>query len=67
DVITVAHSAGIKIVLQIVTIPPLTGNLSILRAVDDTSWTSRIPGLPMIPLYGDNDLTIMKFIYALVE
>nr|GEW90596.1 hypothetical protein [Tanacetum cinerariifolium] len=24
-------------------------------------------GLPVMPLYGDNDLTIMKFIHALVE
>ncbi|GJR09943.1 hypothetical protein Tco_0792595 [Tanacetum coccineum] len=51
DVITVAHSAEIKIVLRIVTIPPSTGNLSILWAVDGTAWISRILGLPMIPLY----------------
>ncbi|GJS56648.1 hypothetical protein Tco_0651432 [Tanacetum coccineum] len=50
-----------------VTIPPSTGNLSILWAVDGTAWIFLRPGLPMMPLYGDEDLTIMKFIKALVE
>ncbi|GJT63277.1 reverse transcriptase domain-containing protein [Tanacetum coccineum] len=67
DVTTVAHSAGIKIVLRIVTTPPPTGNLSISWAVDGTAWISRIPGLPIMSLCGDNDLTIMKLIHAFVE
>ncbi|GKB23795.1 hypothetical protein Tco_0863196 [Tanacetum coccineum] len=50
-----------------VTIPPSTGNLSILWAVDRTAWIFLRSGLPMMPLYGDGDLTIMKFIKALVE
>ncbi|GKA11554.1 hypothetical protein Tco_0691100 [Tanacetum coccineum] len=66
DVVTVAHSAGIKIVLQIVTIPPSTGNLSIPWAVDSNAYISFISGLPMMPLYGDSDLMIMKFIHAFV-
>ncbi|GJU45871.1 hypothetical protein Tco_1203137 [Tanacetum coccineum] len=37
DVITVEHSAGIRIVLRIVTIPPSTGNLSIPWAMDGTA------------------------------
>ncbi|GKF51751.1 hypothetical protein Tco_0148218 [Tanacetum coccineum] len=53
--------------LRIVTIPPSTRNLSIPWAVDGTAWISLIPGLPMIPLYGDSDLTIMKFIHAFIE
>ncbi|GKE51190.1 hypothetical protein Tco_1486346 [Tanacetum coccineum] len=52
---------------RIVTIPPSTRNLSIPWAVDGTAWISLIPSLPMIPLYGDNDLTIMKLIHAFVE
>ncbi|GKC27876.1 hypothetical protein Tco_1035170 [Tanacetum coccineum] len=56
-----------EIVLRIVTIPPLTGNLIIPWVVDGTAWISLIPGLPIIPLYGDGDLTIKKFIHASVE
>ncbi|GJS38301.1 hypothetical protein Tco_0563344 [Tanacetum coccineum] len=67
DVTTMAHSAGINIVIRIVTTPPPIGNLSIQWAVDGTARISRIPGLPIMPLYGDNDLTIMKFIQAFVE
>ncbi|GJX80750.1 hypothetical protein Tco_0328899 [Tanacetum coccineum] len=35
--------------------------------VDGTAWILLTHGLPMIPLYGDGDLTTMKFIYAEVE
>nr|GEX25024.1 hypothetical protein [Tanacetum cinerariifolium] len=48
DVITDAHSVGINIVLQIVTIPPSTGNLSIPRTVDGTACIAFNPGRPMI-------------------
>ncbi|GKE54347.1 hypothetical protein Tco_1489503 [Tanacetum coccineum] len=67
DVVTVAHLVGIKIVLRIVTIPSSTENLSIPWAVDGTVWISLISGLLLIPLYGDSDLTIMKFIHAFQE
>ncbi|GJW96910.1 hypothetical protein Tco_0178718 [Tanacetum coccineum] len=47
--------------------PPTTRNFSISCAVDVNCLISLIPSLPMIPLYGDNDLTIMKLIHAFVE
>ncbi|GJS81624.1 hypothetical protein Tco_0748165 [Tanacetum coccineum] len=65
--VTILHSAGIKVLLRIVTIPPSTWNLSISWAVDGTAKIFLRPGRPMIPLYGDGDLTTMKFIVVLVE
>ncbi|GKG54108.1 hypothetical protein Tco_0557631, partial [Tanacetum coccineum] len=59
------RSAGL--VLRIVTTPPLTGNLIIPWAMDGTALISLIPGLPIMPLYGNGDLTIIKFIHASVE
>nr|GEX07525.1 hypothetical protein [Tanacetum cinerariifolium] len=45
-----------------VSIPPTKGNFNIPFAVDETACIFLSPGLPMIPLYGDDDLTITKFI-----
>nr|GEV83712.1 hypothetical protein [Tanacetum cinerariifolium] len=53
---TILHSAGVMALLQSVTIPPSTGNLSIPWVVDDTAWIFLRLGRPMIPLYGDGDL-----------
>ncbi|GJU45897.1 hypothetical protein Tco_1203163 [Tanacetum coccineum] len=39
-----------------VTLPPSTGNFSIPWAVDGTARIAEIPGLPIMPLYGDGDL-----------
>nr|GEY83920.1 hypothetical protein [Tanacetum cinerariifolium] len=64
---TILHSAGIMLLLRIVTIPPSTRNFIILLAVDGTAWIFLRPRMPMIPLYGDGDLTIMKLIRVLVE
>ncbi|GJT71296.1 hypothetical protein Tco_1030582 [Tanacetum coccineum] len=50
-----------------VTIPPSTGNFSIPWAVDGTARIADIPGLPIMPLYGDGDLITIKFIQAVVE
>ncbi|GJX53976.1 hypothetical protein Tco_0282345 [Tanacetum coccineum] len=50
-----------------VTIPPSTGNFSIPWAVDGTARIAEIPGLPIMPLYGDGDLITIKFIQAVVE
>ncbi|GJZ92587.1 hypothetical protein Tco_0664652, partial [Tanacetum coccineum] len=44
-----------------------TGNFSISLAVNGIAWILLTLGLPMIPLYGDDDLTTMKFIHAEVE
>ncbi|GJR61070.1 hypothetical protein Tco_1503232 [Tanacetum coccineum] len=63
----ILHSAGIMVLLCSVTIPSLTRNLSIPCAVEGIDWIFQIPGLPMIPLYGDGDHNTMKFIQALVE
>ena len=50
-----------------VTIPSLTGNLSIPCIVDGTAWMAEIPGLPMMPLYSEDDLITMKFIHDVTE
>ncbi|GKE05190.1 hypothetical protein Tco_1397208 [Tanacetum coccineum] len=50
-----------------VTIPPSTGNFIIPWAVDGTVRIADIPGLPIMPLYGDGDLITIKFIQAVVE
>nr|GEW44561.1 hypothetical protein [Tanacetum cinerariifolium] len=64
---TILHSAGIVVLLRIVTIPSSTGDFSIPRGVDGTAWIFLRPGRSMIPLYGDGDLTTMKFIRVLAE
>ncbi|GJW25876.1 hypothetical protein Tco_0039687 [Tanacetum coccineum] len=50
-----------------VSIPLVTGNFIIPCVVDGTTCIFRNPGLLMIPLYGDADLTIMKSIHVDVE
>ncbi|GJS76797.1 hypothetical protein Tco_0726678 [Tanacetum coccineum] len=55
------------LLLRNVTVPPSTGNFNIPCAVDGMSQIFLIPGLPIIPLCWDGDLTIMKFIHAEVE
>nr|GEX26223.1 hypothetical protein [Tanacetum cinerariifolium] len=52
------------LLLRSVTVLPATGNFSIPWAVGGIAWILLTPGLPIIPLYGDGDLTIMKFIHA---
>ncbi|GKF78591.1 hypothetical protein Tco_0234159 [Tanacetum coccineum] len=64
---TIVHSSGIILLLRNVTVPPVTGNFSILWAVDGTAWIILTLSLPMISLYEDGDLTTMKFIHAEVE
>nr|GEW09385.1 hypothetical protein [Tanacetum cinerariifolium] len=64
---TILHSTGIIVLLRKVTIPLSTRKLSIPWAVDVNAWIFLRPGWPMIPLYGDGDLTIMKFIKAFVK
>ncbi|GJS40990.1 hypothetical protein Tco_0566033 [Tanacetum coccineum] len=64
---TIMHSAGVMVLLRSVTIPPPTRNLSSLWAVDGTAWIFLRPGRPMILLYGDGDLTTIKFIKAFTE
>ncbi|GKA67878.1 hypothetical protein Tco_0767795 [Tanacetum coccineum] len=53
--------------LRCVTVPPSTGNFSIPCVVDGMARIFLIPGLPIIPLCWDGDLTTMKFIHAEVE
>ncbi|GJY72814.1 hypothetical protein Tco_0477245 [Tanacetum coccineum] len=55
------------LLLLSVSIPPVTRNFIILCVVDGTTCIFRNPGLPMIPLYGDVDLTIMKSIHVDVK
>ncbi|GKA76500.1 hypothetical protein Tco_0782961 [Tanacetum coccineum] len=55
------------LLLRSVTVPPVTGNFNISWAVDGITLILLTPGLPIIPLYGECDLTIMKFIHAEVE
>ncbi|GJU76350.1 hypothetical protein Tco_1273420 [Tanacetum coccineum] len=63
----IAHSIGMILLLCNVTVPPSTGNFNIPCAVDGMAWIFLIPGLPIIPLCWDGDLTTMKFIHAEVE
>ncbi|GJU92716.1 hypothetical protein Tco_1317472 [Tanacetum coccineum] len=58
---------GMILLLRSVSIPPITGNFIILCVVDGTAFIFRNPGLPMIPLNGDVDLTTMKSIHVDVE
>nr|GEU88257.1 hypothetical protein [Tanacetum cinerariifolium] len=62
-----AHSSGTNLLLFRVITPPSTGSFSIPWAVDATACNFLTPGLPIIPLYGDGDLTTTKFIQAAVE
>ncbi|GKB64975.1 hypothetical protein Tco_0921161 [Tanacetum coccineum] len=55
------------LLLLSVSIPPITGNFIIPCVVDGTAFIFRNPGLLMIPLNRDVDLTTMKSIYADVE
>ncbi|GJT81416.1 hypothetical protein Tco_1055758 [Tanacetum coccineum] len=64
---TIAHSTGIILLLFSVSIPLVIGNFIIPCVVDGTACIFRNPGLPMIPLYGDVDLTTMKSIHVDVE
>ncbi|GJV78955.1 alpha/beta hydrolase fold-3 [Tanacetum coccineum] len=64
---TIAHSTGIILLPFSVSIPPMTGNFNIICAVDGTACIFSNPGLPMIPLCGDVDLTTMKSIHADIE
>ncbi|GJW88905.1 hypothetical protein Tco_0164245 [Tanacetum coccineum] len=50
-----------------VTVSPVTGNFNIPWAVDGIAFILLTPGLPIIPLYRECDLTTMKFIHAEVE
>ncbi|GJQ91348.1 hypothetical protein Tco_0002487 [Tanacetum coccineum] len=59
---TIVHSSGIILLLRSVSIPPGTWNFNILRAVDETAWICLTPGLPMIPLYGDN---LLLFLFSI--
>ncbi|GJV90707.1 hypothetical protein Tco_1538520 [Tanacetum coccineum] len=55
------------LLLRNVTVPPSTGNFNIPCVVDGMAQIFLIPGLPIIPLCWDGDLTTMKFIHAEVE
>ncbi|GJZ03922.1 hypothetical protein Tco_0537197 [Tanacetum coccineum] len=55
------------LLLRSVTVPPVTGNFNILWVVEGISLILLTHGLPIIPLYGECDLTTMKFIHAEVE
>ncbi|GKG09833.1 hypothetical protein Tco_0338579 [Tanacetum coccineum] len=63
----IAHFIGMILLLRNVTVPPSTGNFSIPCVVDGMTPIFLIPGLPIIPLCWDGDLTTMKFIHAEVE
>ncbi|GJT70382.1 hypothetical protein Tco_1029668 [Tanacetum coccineum] len=58
---------GMILLLLSVSVPPITGNFIIPCVVDETAFIFRNPGLPMIPLYGDVDLTTIKSIHVDVE
>ncbi|GJX77928.1 hypothetical protein Tco_0324739 [Tanacetum coccineum] len=58
---------GMILLLLSISVPPITGNFIIPCVVDGTAFIFRNPGLPMILLYGDIDLTTMKSIYVDVE
>ncbi|GKG32065.1 hypothetical protein Tco_0427015, partial [Tanacetum coccineum] len=55
------------LLLRSVTVSPVTGNFNILWAMDEIALILLTPGLPIIPLCGECDLTTMKFIHAKVE
>ncbi|GKA67847.1 hypothetical protein Tco_0767764 [Tanacetum coccineum] len=56
----IAHSIRIILLLRNVTDPPSTGNFNIPCAVDGMAHIFLIPGLAIIPLCWDGDLTTMK-------
>ncbi|GJW16389.1 hypothetical protein Tco_0020522 [Tanacetum coccineum] len=64
---TITHSTGIILLSFSVSIPPMTGNFIIPCAVDGTACIFCNPGLLMIPLCRDVDLTTMKSINADIE
>ncbi|GKD81043.1 hypothetical protein Tco_1347882, partial [Tanacetum coccineum] len=55
------------LLLRSVTVPPVTGNFNISWAVDGIVFILPTPVLPIILLYGECDLTTMKFIHEEVE
>ncbi|GKE88672.1 hypothetical protein Tco_1566147 [Tanacetum coccineum] len=55
------------LLLRNVTVPPLTGNFNIPRAVDGTARIFLIPVLPIISFCCDGDLITIKFIHVEVE
>ncbi|GJV97564.1 hypothetical protein Tco_1549141 [Tanacetum coccineum] len=59
--LTIAHSP------QDVITPPSTGIFNIPWTIDGTACNFLTLGLPIIPLYGDGDLTTSKFIQDEVE
>ncbi|GJT44693.1 hypothetical protein Tco_0953408 [Tanacetum coccineum] len=61
---TIVHSMGMILLILSVSIHPITGNFIIPCVVDGTAFIFRNPGLSMIPLNRDVDLTTMKSIYA---
>nr|GEX16079.1 transposase (putative), gypsy type [Tanacetum cinerariifolium]GEX37462.1 transposase (putative), gypsy type [Tanacetum cinerariifolium] len=58
---TNAHSSETNLLLFKVITPPSTGSFN------ETACSFLTPGLPIIPLYGDGDLTTTKFIQAEAE
>ncbi|GJZ34415.1 hypothetical protein Tco_0580232 [Tanacetum coccineum] len=63
----IAHSIRMTLLLLNVIVPPSTGNFNIPCAVDGMTRIFLIPGIPIILLCWDGDLTTMKFIHAEVE
>ncbi|GJS45245.1 hypothetical protein Tco_0595366 [Tanacetum coccineum] len=59
---TIAHSSRTSLLLFRVITPPFTRIFIIPLAVDRTAYNLLTLGLPIIPLYGEDDLTNMKFI-----
>ncbi|GKF47125.1 hypothetical protein Tco_0136927 [Tanacetum coccineum] len=55
------------LLLRSVTVLPVTRNFNISWAIDGIALILLTPGLPIIPLYEECDLTTMKFIHAEVE
>ncbi|GJU25485.1 hypothetical protein Tco_1164106 [Tanacetum coccineum] len=66
DPMAIVYS-GMILLLRNVTVPPSTGNFSIPCDVGGMARIFLIPGLPIILLCWDSDLTTMKFIHAEVE
>ncbi|GKE68572.1 hypothetical protein Tco_1526644, partial [Tanacetum coccineum] len=58
---------GMILLLLSVSVPPITENFIIPCVVDGIAFIFRNPGLLMIPLNGDVNLTTMKSIHADVE
>nr|GEX85281.1 reverse transcriptase domain-containing protein [Tanacetum cinerariifolium] len=63
----IEYSSGMILLLRNVTISSATGNFIIPCAVDGIARIFLTPGLSIIPLKGESDLTTMKFIQADVD